>query len=80
MYHFIIKWIKKKKKGKKKLHLHMDLTLLIAITTTTTIIIMMMIIISARMIIIQCSKLGADILMKILSRWEQKENAILIMY
>lgn len=47
----------------------MDLTLWIAtITTTTTIIMMMMMMISARMIIIQGSKLGADILMKILSR------------
>lgn len=46
----------------------MDLTLWIATITTTTTIIMMMMMISARMIIIQGSKLGADILMKILSR------------
>lgn len=46
----------------------MDLTLWIATITTTIIMMMMMMTISARMIIIQGSKLGADILMKILSR------------
>lgn len=46
----------------------MDLTLWIATITTTIIMMMMMMMISARMIIIQGSKLGADILMKILSR------------